>query len=201
MEQKTSFSDLLVEGMKKAALELDELRVQMTLGQYEARDLYERVKKDFSSHLHMAKTNLGKVKESEEALKVINGIEHLQVQLALGIAETEETFAEQKKKLSHALSKLESTLKADPQFRTASAELYFQVEKFKMKLELLSLQFKLKKLKAEYNWDEKKAAYLRDLDQLKEKLKQKESAAKERFAHFQDEITEAFTHIKKAFYL
>src|SRR4051812_6843583 len=148
-----SFTDLIIDGFKKAAIELEELRVQMTLGSYEARDLYEQIKKDLRSRLHEAGNELHEFKNKEEVQRVMRTIEHLRVQLDLGIAETEEAFDAQKKKLSHALAELEAQVKADPEFRKVYGEIRMQMEKFRVKMDLLSLQYKLKKIQAEYKWE------------------------------------------------
>ncbi len=42
---KKNISDIIVEGLKKAAAEVEELRVQAALGKAEVRDAYEDLKK------------------------------------------------------------------------------------------------------------------------------------------------------------
>jgi hypothetical protein len=199
MENKTNFTDILIEGLRKTATELDELRLQLTLGSYEAKELYEQVKREFRTGLHEARQKLEQLGKNEKIVEIINGVEHLQVQLALGMAESEELFLDQKKKISQALSHLESRLKSDPGLKAINADLHLQIEKFRMKLELLALQFKLKKIKTEVKWEQKKAAYLAELETLRKRLNEKETIAEDRLTHFRDEMKEAFTHLRKAF--
>jgi len=197
--KNNSFTDLIIDGFKKAAVELEELRVQMTLGSYEARDLYEQIKKDLHARLHEAGQALHEFKNKEEVKRVIQSIEELRVQLNLGIAETEEAFEAQKKKLSHALAVVEAQVKGDPEFKKVYGEVRMQLEKFRVKLELLSLQFKLKKLKTEYNWEGKKEAFNKELEKFQVKLNEMEKETKDRMQHFQGEMEQAFSHFRKSF--
>jgi hypothetical protein len=196
---KSNLSDLIVDGLKNITTDIEKLRVQITLGKYEARDLFENVKKDLRHGLHEIKEKFDKVSATDETRKIINGIEHLRVQLALGIAETEDIFNEQKKKIDEALSDLEKTIKSDPGLRLLYAEMHLQLEKFKMKVVLLSMQFRLKKISTQFNWEDKKEQFNAGLEDLRKKLAEKESKAKERFDHFQEEMNNAFEHVRKAF--
>lgn len=58
MSQENTITDKIIAGLRKAADEMEELRVQIALGKLEARDLYEEKKKEFNRFLHEAKQKM-----------------------------------------------------------------------------------------------------------------------------------------------
>jgi hypothetical protein len=56
--EKETISEKIIAGLRKAADEMEELRVQIALGKLEARDLYEEKKKQFNHFLHEAKQKM-----------------------------------------------------------------------------------------------------------------------------------------------
>jgi hypothetical protein len=197
--QKSNLTDLIIDGIKKAATELDELRVQMTLGKYEARDFFENIKKDFNTRLHEGRQRLDAFAHREDVQKMIQAVENLQDQLRHGIAETEEAFESQKNKLAEAISKLKASLKSDPDLQNAYAHLQVHLEKFRMQMDFISLQYKWKKMKENFNWEEKKEWFNNELEKTSAKMKETEHLAKERLEHFNEEMGHAFEHLQKAF--
>jgi len=194
-----TFTDRIINGLKNAATELEELRVQMTLGKAEVKDIFEDLKKKFNGRLNELKSEYAKIKTNENVLPVINAFEHLQVQLALGMAETRELFEDQIAKIRKELNALETELKKHDLLHFHAAEIQLEIEKFKAKVELISLKFKLKKIITEYDFQQKKDEFLHEMDKLKVKILGKENQAKEKWSSFKKEIEEAYTHLKKAF--
>src|SRR5687767_9101842 len=124
-------TDTIIEGLKRAVVEIEELRVQVSLGKAEAKDLYENVKRSFNAKLHEAKMRLKSLKTNADVLPLVNAFEHLQVQLALGIAESKDTFEVQRKKIEQALGKLEATIEGHKTHDETYAGLHLEIEKFK----------------------------------------------------------------------
>lgn len=58
MSKENTITDKIIDGLRKAADEMEELRVQIALGKLEARDLYEEKKKQFNHFLHEAKQKM-----------------------------------------------------------------------------------------------------------------------------------------------
>jgi hypothetical protein len=58
MSKENTITDKIIAGLRKAADEMEELRVQIALGKLEARDLYEEKKKQFNHFLHEAKQKM-----------------------------------------------------------------------------------------------------------------------------------------------
>lgn len=196
---KSSITDKIIEGLKKTIVEIEELRVQAALGKAEAEDAYEDLKKRFNTSIHEAKIQYKTFKNNPEILDLVNSFEHLQVQLSLGLTETRELFEEQKKKISKSINKLEETLRQNTSGDEYLINLHMELEKFKVKLELLALQYKLKKITAQYDFEHKKKMFRAKLNDLRHRLSEKETTAKEKWSDFREDISEAFTDLRKSF--
>lgn len=188
----------IIKGLQTAASELEELQLQIALGTAEAKDLFENMKKSLYIRIEEMKSKFRVAKKSEGILPVLNALEHLQVQLALGIAETKEAFDKQRKNIEHSLSQLEIKLKLGAPGRQV-AKIQLEIEKFKAKLQLLSLGYKLTKIYLHYNLKQKKEEFAQKLREIRTKLEQKEERAKNKWQHYKDEIQEAFGDMKSAF--
>jgi hypothetical protein len=195
----TPLADAIISGIRNAATELELLRVQISLGKLEAKELFEDVKTEFKERIQKSKDRFNHFKKEEHVLKLINALEFLLVQLALGKAETAELFNEQAKKIKASINETERQIESNPQLKEFYAETHLELEKFRMKLELLELHYKLNKLKVELNFEEKRTEFMARLDKLKSILEEKETGAKRKFYHFKEEVAQAVDHIKKAF--
>ena len=56
--ERIHYTDQVVAGLRKAAIELEELQVQATLGKAEAKDKFEDVKKKFNLFVHESKATV-----------------------------------------------------------------------------------------------------------------------------------------------
>ena len=194
-----TFTDKLIDGLKNAATELEELQVQIALGKAEARDIFEDLKKKFNNRLNELKFEYTRISNNENTSLLIKGLEKLQVQLALGMAETKELFEDQLEKIKKELSALELEMKNNSSLHLHAAEMQLEIEKFKAKLELISLHFKLRKVITEYNFQQKKTEFHHKMDEHKIKIREKESQAKNKWSFFKKEIDEAYSHLKNVF--
>ena len=199
--EKGSLSDTIIDGVKKAILELEEFRLQAALGKAEAHDAFEGAKKKFNTFVHEAKLKLDNAKDvvKERSVQLKTLLETLQVQLALGKAETKEVFEEQRKKIAHALNELETLIKKNKTTDEFYTRLQMEVEKFKIKLDILKLRYDLNKLEARNEFEEKKVDFSQKLSDLKKRLEKKEGEVQDKWEHFRTEITDAYSHLKKAF--
>jgi hypothetical protein len=197
--EKNKTADKIIDGVKKAISEIEELRVKIALGKAEAKDLFEDTKKKLNQYVHESKVKFNKLKQNENISKIINAFEHLQIQLALGIAESKETFDEQKKNISNAIQKLESSLTIEKSYDELSSLLKLEIEKFKIKLEILNLQYRLKKVNVEQNFETKKTEFISKIEEIKNRIIKKENSGKSKWENFQGEIAESFSHLKQAF--
>lgn len=195
----SSLSGRISEALKSALAELEELQVQMALGKLEAKDYFESVKKSVREEINLATQRLNQLKQQPGVLEVLNAFEHLQVQLSLGLAETEDAFTEQKKRILEELHKLEAALDRDSSLKEEFSQAKLAAEKLKLKLELLTLKYRLKKVEAEFHLGKYKDQLRERFENIRHNLEQKEKQAEDRWEHFRTEIGNAFGHIRKAF--
>lgn len=108
------FGDNIISFLKQAAVKLEELQVQSALGKAELEDKFEEIKKETREQYQHIKSEVNTtLQNSEEWSKVKSKFEHLEVQLALGKAETKEMLEEQKKNLSKAFHEMKDFIKND----------------------------------------------------------------------------------------
>lgn len=186
--------DKVVDALRKAAVEMEEFQVKAALGKAEAREKYEESKKKFNLFIHEAKfkVNSGKEKLDEFHAK----LDELRVQLALGKAETTDVFKEQKKNLLSLLHQIEVEIKSNQNLRRLYAILLIEIEMFKVQLEILEDKFDEGTAEAKTSFEKGKKQFDKFIDELKSRYNKKEET---RWEHFQGEISEAFSHLKKAF--
>ncbi|NND94159.1 MAG: hypothetical protein HKN45_04790 [Flavobacteriales bacterium] len=190
--ENTHYIDKVVDALRKAALELEEMQVQAALFKYEARDKYEEVKKKFSTFIHESKAALDAGNEKFTELQA--KLEALKVQLALGKADTLDLFLEQKKNLFATLHDIEYKIKGNPVF----ARLMVEIEKFKLELEMLEKRYKEKReaRKQSSTYEDRKKDFSSFVEGIKGRFSKKDET---KWEHFQTEISEAFKHLKAAF--
>lgn len=200
-QKETSIADAIINGLKKATVELEEFRVQVALGKAEAHDAYEEAKKKFNHILHETEqrfsSNASTAKDVADELKAM--FQTLQVQLALGKAETRDAFESQRLKISHALQRIEKYLEGSELVAELKEKLQGEIHKFNIKLEILKLRYELNKIAVHEEFEIRKDEFSKKLDEIAGKLKAKEKKAEQKWEHFRDEITEAYNGMKKTF--
>ena len=198
---QTTFSEKFIEGLRKAAVELEELRLQAALGKSEARDMYEETKKKLNNYVHEAKQRMEDAiilaKEKSKNLKTL--FEELQVQLALGKADTKDMFEDQTKKIIKTLNEIESQIKKNKTSDVYYSKLQMEIERFRIKLDILKLRYKVNKLEAREEFEEKKSDFLKKLSDVKKRFLKKEEEAENKWEQFRNEISNAYSNLKKEF--
>ncbi|MBI3512445.1 MAG: hypothetical protein HY064_17430 [Bacteroidetes bacterium] len=184
--------------LRKAATGIENLQVQLSLGEAEAADKYEEVKKKFNSFLHNAKAKIGT--QSRRAANDLRAeVDELQVQLSLGKADSRDKFEEQKKKISKSMDKLERKIKSAEKASGFEEELLHEIETMRIKLEVIRIHYALGQMEALEEFENKK----HDLSEMLAKTKAKVAVKKEEFAKKRQrryaEIRESYKHLKKAF--
>lgn len=199
--EQTSLSDKIINGLKKAATELEEFRLQAALGKAEAHDVYDEVKKKFNKYVHESKLRLDNAKDiaKEKSVQIKALLETIQVQLALGKAESKEAFETQRKKITKALNELEEHIKKNKTANEYYTKLLLEIGKFRIKLDILKMRYELNKLETRIEFEERKKDLSKKLSDIKKRLLKKEEEAEGKWEHFRDEISDAYSHLKKAF--
>lgn len=192
--EETRFIDTVVETLRKAAIEIEELQVQAALGKVEAQDKYEEVKKKFNNVLHDAKSKIHAGKD--KIVDIDTKFDELRIQLELGKAESIDSFRVEKRKLLSKLHEIEVKIKTDKRINRLYAFVLLEIEKFRVNLEILEQKFEQGKDGAKTSFIKGKQEFNEFIDRIKTKYSEKEET---KWEHFQEEISEGFRHFKKAF--
>ncbi|MCK6617958.1 MAG: hypothetical protein L6Q51_09960 [Cyclobacteriaceae bacterium] len=188
----------LADGLLQAQQELDELMIQFALGKAEARDKFEELKQDFKNQLSMFKTNLDKTQWHEITQQLQPRINELEQLLSQGITETKEIFEVQRKKISNSLAEFEVELLKRLPETTELEWLYHEIEKFKLKLEIIRLKFILKKFSVKDSFRDKMKEAKQHVLKITDRFNTKLKAGTEKASNFRDEIQLAYNHLRKA---
>jgi hypothetical protein len=196
-----TFTDTVINGLKKAVVELEEFRVQAALGKAEAHDAFEAAKKNLRHFMHETEQRFSASQETvnDIATQLKAAMETLQVQLALGKAESREAYEAQHKKIVQALKTLEVFLESNKFTADFQESLTREIQKFKIKMEILKLRYELNNISAHEEFEEKKSDFSKKLEELGTQLREKEKKAEKVWDHFKEDIAEAYGDMKKAF--
>jgi len=194
-KQDNQFVDKVIGALRKTAVELEEFQVQAALGKAEAQDKYEEVKKKFNQFIHDSEFKIKGVKDQIEELNT--KFDELRVQLALGKTETKEIFKKQKKQLLSTIHDIEVKIKSNETLNRMYAFTLIEIEQFKIQLEILEQKFSKDKKESKDGFEKGKQEFMSFIDKFKGKYAKKKEES--RLEHFQNEISEAFDHLKSAF--
>lgn len=102
--------DQLAEFFKNLSTKIEELQVQTALGKAELEDKWEDLKKESRDKINQVKNTVqSEIENNKEDYQHLKSKwEHLQVQLALGKAETLEKLKEQKKEIKNTVQDLKN---------------------------------------------------------------------------------------------
>ena len=191
---ESQLADKLFEALKKAAIEIEELQLQATLGKAEALDIYEDVKKRFDTFIHESKMKYDAGKEKVDDF--FDTIEKLRLQLALGKADTIDMFKEQKKRILKLLRELESKIKSNETLQKIYALVLIQIEIFKVHLESIEKSLEKGKEEALKAFQEGNETFKKFIDKLLVKSGIKKETKLEKL---QSEFSDAFDDLIKSF--
>lgn len=163
----TNFKNQLGKLINKAETELDELRLKISLGKMNGADLFEDIKKDLRESFHVI-TNEIQTEGKDVAETVRTNIESLQLQLALGKAEALDNYETQKSKINDAIQQLEQNVRDSRNILSSNAKIKIQneLEKFRLKMEILQIRYELGRLDLKDNVETKKQKFKKEFDEL-----------------------------------
>lgn len=188
----------VTEKLLSAQQEIDELALQLALGKAEATEKFEEIKKEFKLKINELKNLLANPSENYLSPEVKAKIEELELQLALGKADSKVLFEEQKKKIMKALANLEENIQKNWRMIKAPDFFLHEVEQFKLKMEILRLRFRLKKFDVRDDYRNQMQTVRREIRKMASKTKDRLSARQEKYDDFKYEISLAYKHIKNA---
>ncbi len=114
MSEQTTFTEKLISGLRKAANELEELRVQAALGKAEAKDVIQEAGRRFNHYMHDAGMEFDEAKAVVEEMGTEwrSELQALRLQFVLGKAEAKDALDEQLKSIRLTMQDIESKIRS-----------------------------------------------------------------------------------------
>ena len=183
---------------------IEEMEVQLALGQAEGRDAYENQKEKLKSVLEEARRDIDGLKLTSQHRRdeLKTSIDELKVQLALGKAEGKETFTRQKERAEATLEKLMSALKTsrdegDRKLDKWRSELMPHIQDYRMKLDIYRLHFALGESEAKDRIEELRHEIKAKLRDAKDEIEEFVDEGEDRLEKFSDELKKRFSKLMK----
>lgn len=181
----------------------DELKLQLHLGSKELQERFEEQKKDIEKWAHETRHKL----EDETSVRATNlkiRLEELEVQAALGRAESEDALKEQQKNMSKALEAAREEARqvasdAKNNLGEIAEKADARLDTWYARFDILRLQLKLGAAEASDEWEERKKELNRQIHELEERISEAGKKSSENWQKFKFEMGEAWGHMKKAF--
>jgi len=142
---------------------VDHLEVQLEKGSEEAKEEFEKQKKNLTTWLNSTAGKLDKVKDtgSEKVQKLKASLEELRVQSALARAETKEQIKDQQKKIAEGIHKLRQQIsevkkESKEHVEDIHEKMDDKLDDFQTRFDLCRLQLHLGEMEAEESWEGKR---------------------------------------------
>lgn len=185
---------------------IEELELQLALGKMDATDEFEKRKKDLNGTVHSMKQKIAGLPQAadDNTLKLKNSLEELQVQLALGKAETKDAYEEQKKKIE---TSMHNTKRAFNDFKKEAGETLDEagnsfnenLDSFKGKLDTFKLHYALGKADAKDEWEVKRKELQSQVNTIKQKFDAAGDVTEAKWEDFKSDMSKSLDHAKNAF--
>lgn len=186
MKANSTTKNLIEEKLQEAHQMVDELILQLALGKAEASDKLEELKKDFST----------KISQWKNEFKNSAFINALNAALEEPAPTPELTLEQKIDKIFTTLSSFESEIKKDHQPK--NSYVFYDLEVFKLKLEILRLRLKGKKFEITQGFRTKMDKAKHFISKVNHQLSDEIESGRKKIAHISDEASEAFDHLRKA---
>jgi hypothetical protein len=195
--------DRKLDGLEKRA---SALNAQLNRSKDNAVEELEARKSQLGDVLKTFKTKIEESKEVVDAKKteIQSRLEQLQVQLALGKAETRDALEEQKKKISDAVKTLETNIDegiddAATGFESIKQDLVELSDALDAEMESLDAKFEMEKVTKKAEFEEQKKKLADKIEAFRNDLSVKKGIAEEKTAAFESQVIKGFDQIKHAF--
>lgn len=182
----------------EAQQELDELALQLALGKAEAKDRFEEIKKDFTQRARDWKNKLSGTMATDLLREITQRLDELEERLSKGDAPTETEFKKQTTSINDLLESIQDFISNRMKQGSESTQFWHEIEKFRLKLEILRLKFALKRfiLKEDINQAGKDARL--KIEKILHRVEGKVAEGKDTLTDLKAEIREAYEHIREA---
>ena len=190
--------DIGKERLTQMKVLLDEMQVQMALGKSEAKDIFERERKNFMSFVSEEKSMLRRTGEAaaKHRQTLMDKFDALDARLAKATAENKRQYDVQKRETLHAIYSLELAMKEA--YGDVGMALQAKLSAFRSKLDDYRIKLALGEFEDEATLELLKPELVAAVADIRERLK-KETGASEKIDSFTNELSTSFDHMKQAF--
>ncbi len=198
-EEKSKLQEKIKEWQGK----LEELELQLSLGEKEAEDFFHEKKDDFLAFVDRTKSKIKDMADIDEGTttKLHTKFDELKVKFALGRKEAADKLKEEGKAIEDAFDSVGDELKAagasaGASFKEVTDDISEALDNFKTKVDTYRVQLNLAAADAKDNLNEKKSELQQKVAEVKAKFNQEKGDATEKWDELSGELTEAYSHIK-----
>ncbi|MBK8567751.1 MAG: hypothetical protein IPN76_31645 [Saprospiraceae bacterium] len=190
--------DIGKERLTQMKVLLDEMQIQMALGKAEAKDVFDRERKNFLQFMSEEKNMLRRTGEAAAKHRevLMEKFVALDARLAKEPAENKRQYDVQKRETLHAIYNLELAIKEA--IGDVGMALQVKLNAFRGKLDDFRIKLALGEFEEEGVLEAMKPELVDAIADIRERLK-KEAGASEKIDSFANEISTSFDHMKKAF--
>jgi len=183
--------------------QLDEIEVELDMDGLEVADYFEKGKNELKEVVSDLKQKVEGFSVSDNMNDLRAKMEHLQVQLALGKAESKDAFEDQKGKIDKAITEMGTSLKAwedsvEEKTDEMTSQARSKAESFQTKLDMMRLHYHLAQADARDALEEKRKSLRTQIHETKTKMAAAAEKEESRWDDVKDELSESFSHLKKA---
>ena len=186
------------------------LEAQFDLTREKALERVEVQKQHYRDALQRFKKEIEKSTTTANDIKakVTTQIDEMQVQLALGKADTKDAFEEQKNKIQTAIADFEKSMdqnldameqKMDQAFDVVVEKTVYVANALDAELEAMQAHYEIEKAKTMDMYDTKKSEITSRISQFMGEIKDKQRLASDKASEFEKDMSAGFANIKQAF--
>lgn len=181
----------------EAQQELDEFALQLALGKAEAKDRFEEIKKDFGQRVRNWRSKFSGTMTDDLLREITDRLAELEERLASGEAPDEKEFKKQASFITNLLERIQTFITSNVKEDSQAAQLWHEMEKFKLKLEILRLKFALKRFILKEDAHQAAKDLRLRIEKILHQVENKISEGKDTLSDVQVEMREAYEHIRE----
>ncbi len=184
----------------------ESLELQLTLGRADALQRFDAERQRLQASIETLKERIGPTLQQGEAAsaRLKAALEHLEVKLALGRAETREVYLEQRNHLEQAIQSFEARL--DEAVATSGERLESELKAFarqadrlRAEMEALEFQFQINTESARQHMVDARTALLLKIEAFRKQVSAQRGSTQDRLQQAEGELAEAARHLKASF--
>ena len=183
----------------------EHFEVQIHLGQIEAKDEFEKQKKNLNKWVETADKELQNIKNlsEEKVIALKTSLNDLKACAVLEKAKTEEAFNEQQQNISNSIQVLRKNIEKTYDSSIDNIGIFKEdvdnkITDISTKIDLLKSQIHNESDEAKEKWELKKKELSNNLDIIKNKIESQKEIDTEKWNEFSSEMSESWKHFKNA---